>query len=137
VKYVFRDYPLSFHQYAEKAAEAADCADEQGKYWEYHDLLFENQTAQNATLQTDGLEGVLSAFKSYAADLGLDTATFDDCLDSGKYTSEVQNDIQDGQAYGVSGTPAFFINGQLVSGAQPFSVFQQVIDAALEKAEAS
>jgi protein-disulfide isomerase len=137
VKYVFRDYPLSFHQYAEKAAEAADCADEQGKYWEYHDLLFENQTAHNATLQTDGLEGVLSTFKSYAADLGLDTATFDDCLDSGKYASEVQNDIQDGQAYGVSGTPAFFINGQLVSGAQPFSVFQQVIDAALEKAEAS
>ncbi len=88
-------------------------------------------------MQSQGLEGVLSTFKSYAADLGLDTATFDDCLDSGKHASEVQKDIQDGQAYGVSGTPAFFINGRFVSGAQPFSVFQQVIDAALEEAEAS
>lgn len=137
MQYVFRDFPLSFHQYAEKAAEAAECADDQGKYWEYHDLLFENQTALSQTLTSEGLEGVLSIFKSYAADLGLDTATFDDCLDSGKQTSEVQKDIQDGQTYGVGGTPAFFINGQLVSGAQPFSVFQQVIDAALAEAEAS
>jgi protein-disulfide isomerase len=137
VKYVFRDYPLSFHQWAQKAAEACECADDQGKYWEYHDLVFENQTPLNQTLQTEGLEGVLSTFKSYAADLGLDTATFDDCLDSGKHTSEVQNDIREGESYGVGGTPAFFINGRLVSGAQPFSVFQQVIDAALEEAEAS
>jgi len=87
-------------------------------------------------LQLEGLTGVLSAFKSEAAALGLDTATFDDCLDSGKHASEVQKDLQDGQTYGVGGTPAFFINGQLVSGAQPFAVFQQVIDAAIAKAEA-
>ena len=80
---------------------------------------------------------MVSAFKSGAADLGLDAATFDDCLDSGKHASEVQKDIQEGQTYGVGGTPAFFINGLLVSGAQPFSVFQQVIDAALEEAGAS
>jgi protein-disulfide isomerase len=86
-------------------------------------------------LASEGLTGVLNAFKSYAADLGLDTATFDDCLDSGKNTAEVQKDIQDGQAYGVGGTPAFFINGQLVSGAQPFANFKAVIDAALQKAE--
>jgi len=98
-------------------------------------------------LQSEGLTGVLSTFKSYAADLGLDTATFDDCLDSGKHASEVQKDMQDGQAYGVSGTPAFFINGQLVSGAIPFEDYQgatgamepgfkSIIDAALAAAEA-
>jgi len=135
VKHVFRDYPLGFHQWAQKAAEASECADDQGKYWEYHDVLFAKQNSFNQTLQSEGLTGVLSAFKSEAAALGLDTATFDDCLDSGKHASEVQKDFQDGQAYGVSGTPAFFINGQLVSGAQPFAVFQQVIDAALEEGE--
>ena len=99
-------------------------------------------------MQTEGLTGVVSVFKSEAADLGLDTATFDDCLDSGKHTSEVQKDLQDGQTYGVGGTPAFFINGRLVSGAQPFedwtdqqgqlqSGFQTIIDEALAAAEAS
>ncbi len=81
------------------------------------------------------MNGVLEAFKSYAADLELDTETFDDCLDSGKYTSEVQTDLQDGQAAGVTGTPGFFINGVELKGAQPFSAFQQVIDAALVEAE--
>jgi len=98
-------------------------------------------------LQSEGLTGVVSAFKSEAADLGLDTATFDDCLDSGKHTSEVQKDFQDGQTYGVGGTPAFFINGQLVSGAIPFEDymgptgemqpgFKTIIDAVLAEAEA-
>jgi len=98
-------------------------------------------------LQSEGLTGVLSTFKSYAADLGLDTATFDDCLDSGKHISEVQKDLQDGQTYGVGGTPAFFINGRLVSGAIPFEDYQgstgamepgfkSIIDAALAAAEA-
>jgi protein-disulfide isomerase len=98
-------------------------------------------------LGTDGLAGVLSAFKGYAADLGLDTATFDDCLDSGKYTSEVQKDIQDGTSYGVSGTPSFFVNGRQVTGAIPFQDYQDssgatqpgfktIIDEALAAAEA-
>ena len=98
-------------------------------------------------MQSEGLTGVVSAFKSEAAALGLDTATFDDCLDSGKHTSEVQKDFQDGQTYGVGGTPAFFINGQLVSGAIPFEDYQgatgamepgfkSIIDAALAAAEA-
>jgi protein-disulfide isomerase len=118
---VYRDFPLtSIHQYAQKAAEASECADDQGKFWEYHDLLFANQS----TLDVDSLKG-------YAAELDLDTATFNDCLDEGKQSSEVEKDSQDAQAAGVTGTPAFFINGQLVSGAQPFSVFQQVIDQLL------
>ncbi len=120
VKYVFRDFPLSFHQNAQKSAEAAECADEQGKFWDYHDRLFENQES----LDTDSL-------KKYADELGLDTEKFNDCLDSGKYTEEVQKDFKDGQQAGVRGTPAFFINGILVSGAQPFENFKQVIDAEL------
>jgi protein-disulfide isomerase len=127
VKYVQRDFPLppSMHPNAQKAAEATECADDQGKFWEYHDLLYANQNALD-----------VASLKSYAAQLGLDTATFDECLDAGEQTAEVQKDYQDGQSYGVGGTPAFFINGQLVSGAQPFALFQQVIDAALAEDEA-
>jgi protein-disulfide isomerase len=122
IKYVFRDFPLtSIHQYAQKAAEGAECADEQGKFWEYHDRLFE-------TAKLD-----LASLKQHAADLGLDTTKFNECLDSGKYASEVAKDLQDGQAVGVRGTPAYFINGRLVSGAQSFSVFNQAIQEELNK----
>ena len=122
VKFVYRDFPLGFHQNAQKASEAAECADEQGKFWEMHDLLFEK-----------GVAGGVSSFKQFAVDLGLDAKEFDDCLDSGKMASEVAKDMQDGQAIGISGTPGFVINGQLVSGAQPFTVFKQVIDGELAK----
>jgi protein-disulfide isomerase len=136
IRFVYRDFPLtSLHQYAEKAAEASECADDQGKFWEYHDLLFANQSA----LDVDSL-------KSYAAQLGLDTAKFNDCLDSGKQTAEVQKDAQDAKSYGATGTPAFFINGVLVSGALPFEDytdqsgatqpgFKSIIDAALQAAQ--
>jgi protein-disulfide isomerase/plastocyanin len=123
VKYVFRDFPLDFHPSAQKAAEAAECAGEQGKYWEMHDVLFENQDA----LGVDTL-------KMYAVSLGLDTVEFDNCLDSGAMAEEVLADLADGQAYGVSGTPGFFINGKLLSGAQPFEAFKQEIEAALVEA---
>ncbi len=122
VKFVYRDFPLGFHANAQKSAEAAECAGEQGKFWEMHDKLFE-----------DGVSGGVSSFKQFASDLGLDTTEFNDCLDSGKMASEVAKDMQDGQAAGISGTPGFIINGQLVSGAQPFSAFQQVIEAELAK----
>lgn len=120
IKLVFRDFPLSFHQYAQKASEASECADEQGKFWEYHDKLFENQQALD-----------VASLKQYAIDLGLDTEKFNSCLDNGEMTAEVQKDFQDGQSYGVSGTPTFFINGQKIVGAQPFSTFKRVIDAGL------
>jgi protein-disulfide isomerase len=125
VKLVYRDFPLSFHQYAQKAAEAAECADEQGKFWEYHDILFQKLSEWAAVGE--------SKFKEYAQQLGLDTQKFNQCLDSGKYASEVQKDYNDGLKYGVSGTPTFFINGIKVIGAQPYSVFEQIIEEELNK----
>jgi len=123
IRFVYRDFPLTFHQNAQKAAEAAECADEQGKFWEYHDLLFEKQTEWSS----DGVK----KFKEYAVQLNLNTKDFNDCLDSGKMISEVNKDFQDGQSYGVTGTPTFFINNELISGAQPFEVFKQKIEEAL------
>jgi protein-disulfide isomerase len=116
---VYRDYPIPSHTGSQEAAEATECADDQGKFWEYHDLIWANRA-----VDVDSLKG-------YAAQLGLDTATFNDCLDSGKHASEVEKDYQDGQSYGVTATPTFFINGQLLRGAKPFESFKTVIDAAL------
>lgn len=121
-KLIFRDFPLSFHANAQKAAEAAECAGEQGSYYEMHDKLF-----------GDGVAGGVETFKQYAADLGLDTAAFDECLDTGAMAAETAKDMQDGANAGVRGTPAFLINGQLISGAQPFEAFKQIIDAELAK----
>ncbi len=119
---MYKDFPLSIHNNAQKAAEAARCSLEQDKekYWEYHDKLFANSTA----LTQDNL-------KKFAADLKFDTAQFNTCLDSGKYVAAISKDTADGAKVGVSGTPAFLINGQFLSGAQPFSAFQEVIDDAL------
>jgi len=122
VKMYYRDFPLGFHSNAQKAAEAAECAGDQGKFWEMHDALFDN-----------GVSGGISSFKKFAGDLGLNTADFNDCLDSGKFADEVKQDMADGTAVGIRGTPGFIINGQLVSGAQPFSVFQEIIEAELAK----
>lgn len=124
-KLVYRDFPLSFHQYAEKAAEAADCANEQGKFWEYHDTLFQKQS--------EWTSGGVDKLKEYAKNLNLDTNKFNTCLDSGKYANEIQKDLNDGSSYGVSGTPTFFINGIEVVGAQPYSAFEQVINQQLSK----
>jgi len=120
VKLIYRDFPLGFHKDAQKAAEAAECAGEQGKYYEMHNLLFDK-----------GVSGGSSSFKSYASEIGLDREEFDSCLDSGKMASEISKDVKDGQALGVRGTPAFFINGKMISGAQPFAVFDAEIQAAL------
>ena len=112
VKLIYRDFPLSFHTNAQKAAEAAECAGEQGKYWEMHDLLF-----------AQGVQGGVAGFKQYAKTLGLNTAKFDTCLDSGAMAGEVQKDMADGAAVGIQGTPGFMVNGKMVSGAQPLSLF--------------
>jgi protein-disulfide isomerase len=120
VKIVYKDFPLSFHQNAQKAAEVAECADDQGSFWEYHDVLFANQ----ASLDTTSL-------KKYAQDLGLDTGQFNECLDSGKHTQEVLEDFNEGRSLGISGTPTFFINGRKLVGAQPFSAFKAIIDQEL------
>ena len=140
VRYVYRDF-IVHGEPSTKISEAAECADDQDKFWEYHDKLWEEYNTLVAHYQTvseqpeTGMNDLVTTLKGYASDLGLDTATFNDCLDTGKLTAEVQKDSQDARAYGVGGTPGFFINGQPVSGAQPFSVFQQVIDAALEGGE--
>ena len=122
VRLVFRHFPLSFHAEAPKAAEASACADDQKKFWEYHDKLFANQGA----LKVDDL-------KKHAADLGLDTARFNECLDSGKKAELVKKDMSAGEKVGVTGTPAFFINGVVLSGAVPAEDFKAIIDAELAK----
>ncbi len=120
VKVVYRDYPLSFHPNAMPAAEAAECAGEQGKYWQYHDALFERQSTL-ATLN----------YTTLAGELGLNTTQFKTCVDTHKYADEIAKDLADGEAAGVDGTPASFINGQLISGAVPYATFKAAIDAAL------
>ncbi|MBU0461298.1 MAG: DsbA family protein [Nanoarchaeota archaeon] len=120
VKFVFRDYPLPYHSFAQKAAEASECAHEQGKFWEYNEKLFANQNS----LAND-------KFTTFAAELGLDVMQFTDCLNSGKYYEETQNDFADGTALRIQGTPTFFINGIPVSGAMPFNSFKKIIDSEL------
>jgi thiol-disulfide isomerase/thioredoxin len=117
VRVVFRDFPLFIHPEAQKAHEAAQCARDQGKFWPYHDMLFENQRA----MKPDNL-------KAYAEDLGLDTAKFNACLDDGVKESVVKADMEAGREIGVSGTPAFYINGRFLNGAQPFENFERIID---------
>ncbi len=117
VRLVFRDYPLPMHPFARPAAEAASCANAQGKFWEYHAKLFENQ----GSLADDKL-------KQYAKDLGLDSAKFDECLTKKPFKDAIDKDIADGGKVGVNGTPAFFVNGRMLSGAQPFEKFKEIID---------
>jgi len=125
VRLIHRDFPLSFHKNAKKAAMAAECAKDQDgddAYYKYHDKLYEN----NTELSVDNL-------KKWAGELGLNTVKFNECLDSDKFAEEIDKDFADGQSYGVTGTPAFFINGRRISGAQPFNVFKNIIDEELAK----
>ncbi len=126
VKFAFRHYAF-LGQESTSAAEASECANEQNKFWEYHNYLYENQKGENqGAFSKDNL-------KSFATTLGLNASQFNTCLDSGKYTKNVTNDFADGQKAGVNGTPATFVNGQLVSGAQPFASFKTLIDQELGK----
>lgn len=132
VKIAYRDFPLSFHAAAQKSAEAAECAADQGKFWEMHDKIFEEQ----AKLGTGTVSYGVNELKKWASELGLDAESFNSCLDSGKYASEIQKDISDGTAAGVTGTPAFFVGSQdkgyiLVAGAYPYEVFKQLIEQEL------
>ncbi|HXF50383.1 MAG TPA: thioredoxin domain-containing protein [Dehalococcoidia bacterium] len=121
IRFVYRDFPLDqIHPNARNAAIAAECADDQGRFWEYHDVLFSNQQALG-----------VADLKRYAEQLGLDVAAFSACLDSQKYNDEVNADLRDGLQAGVTGTPTFFINGRRVVGAQPLQTFQTLIDQAL------
>jgi protein-disulfide isomerase len=118
VKVVFRDFPLAqLHPQAARAAEAARCAQDQGKFWEYHDVLFE----QAPKASDDDL-------KHYAKEVGLDAEQFAHCVSKSLHRDTVLRDVQEGTQLGISGTPAFFVNGRFVNGAQPFDKFAQIID---------
>ncbi len=126
---VYRHFPLtSIHPNAQKAAEASECANEQGKFWEFHDTLFKNQDTWAPKAAAD----VATDFTTYAGELGLNTDQFSTCVSSGKYTKAVSDDTAEGTTAGVTGTPAFFINGYLLVGAQPFSEFKAKIDPMLK-----
>lgn len=131
VKMVYRDFAFLGPE-SEAAALASQCAAEEGKFWAYHDRLFETEIA-------DGREnnGNLSIelMRALATELGLDRSRFDACLDSKKYADEIAKDYQDGVAAGVRGTPATFVNGKLISGAQGYSIFKAAIDEALAAEE--
>lgn len=130
VKFAFRHYPLTqIHPNANKASSAVECANEQGKFWEYHDLLFKNQ---DSWASLDNASAV-TKFKEYAGTLGLNGGQFNSCLDSDKYKANIDKDLADGSTAGVNGTPSTFVNGQNVVGAQPFSNFKTLIDAELAK----
>lgn len=129
-RFVYRDFPLPFHPGAMPAAEGAKCAREQGKFWEMHDAIFGEQEKQGSGT----IQFTADDVKQWAGKIGLNTAKFNQCLDSGKYKQEVEKDIADGSSSGVNGTPATFINGRLISGAQPFAAFKSIIDEELNKA---
>lgn len=123
VRMVHRDFPLqSLHPAAWKAHEAARCAEEHSKFWEYRDLLYKNAPAAS-----------LEQLTSYASQIGLDSADFKKCIDSGKFKDAVQRDEDEANRIGIQGTPAFFINGQLLAGAQSESEFARIIDEELNK----
>jgi protein-disulfide isomerase len=123
IRLVWKDFPLTqIHPQAFVAAQAGNCAREQGKFWEYHDRLFGNQQA----LQPEFL-------KKYAAETGLDTTKFNECLDSSKYEARVQEALGAGTRLGITSTPTVYVNGRMINGAQPIEVFQAVIDDELAR----
>jgi protein-disulfide isomerase len=117
IHFVYRHFPLPNHPNARPAAEASQCAAEQGKFWPYHDRLFANPSRLGA-----------ADLKQHAVELGLDSSRFNACVDTRKYKAQVDADTQAGQEAGVNGTPAFFVNGRMLSGAQPFEAFKRIID---------
>ncbi|MHB0989376.1 MAG: DsbA family protein [Bellilinea sp.] len=121
IRLVYRDFPLySIHPNAGPAANAAECANEQGKYWEFHDLLFSGAEKLGET-----------AYQTYASALNMDLNAFQQCLDENRYEAEVTADFEYASSIGISSTPTFFINGVALIGAQPFEVFQEVIELEL------
>ncbi len=121
VRIVYRDFPLaSIHPDATSAAEAAECANEQNKYWEYHSALFGGEYGLGR-----------EAYLTYAANLGLDVPSFTTCIDERRYQDEVQADFDYAAQFGVRSTPTFFLNGIALIGAQPYEVFKQIIDEEL------
>jgi protein-disulfide isomerase len=127
IKLAFRDFPIdNLHPGASQAHEAARCANEQQKFWAYHDRLFASPPKSSPEI-----------FKGLAKEVGLDMTGFETCFDSGKYQAAVKKDIEEGNRLGITGTPAFFINGRVVSGAQPLEAFTRIIDDELARVVAA
>lgn len=124
--FVWRDFAFLGEE-SFRAAEASRCAGEQGKFWEYHDHLFNNQRGENEGAFADAI------LKRFAKDINLDQTKFNACFDAGKYSEAVKEQSNEGRNLGVNGTPATFVNGKLISGAVPFAVFQQAIEEELKK----
>lgn len=123
VRIVYRNFPLSFHPQAQKAAEAAECAGRQGKFWEMHDEIFKANSAGTMSVEK---------WKEVAGSLKLDVAKFNKCLDGGEASAKVAQDEDEGASAGVAGTPGTFVNGELVEGAVPYAQFKQQIEAKLK-----
>lgn len=126
VRFVFRNFAFIGNE-SRWAAEASECANEQGRFWDYHDRLYEKQGGENVgTFSKENL-------KRFAVDLGLNTAQFNPCLDSGKYTAKVQQELAQGRQEGVRGTPTVFVNGNLIEGGTDYQVLRRTIELALGK----
>jgi len=123
VSIAFKNYPLPMHAHAQKAAEAARCAGDQGKYWEYHDLLFTEKQLE------------IPQLKKYATELGLDAKSFDKCLDSGQQAAAVQKELAEGRQLGISATPSFFINGHFFTGAADYNTLRSMVAQQLANAK--
>lgn len=126
VKFAFRNYAF-LGPSSTVAADAAECANDQGKFWQYHDYLYKNQPSESDTSMYNS-----NTLTTTAVSLGMDGTKFKNCLDTKADDAKVQQDFTDGTKAGVTGTPAFFVNGTFINGAQPYATFQQAIDAALK-----
>src|SRR5216683_536400 len=124
LRIVYMDFPLGIHEHAMDAANAARCAGEQDKFWQYHDAIFADQSKLAP-----------ADLKASAAKLGLNAKKFDACLEKAKYQPQIQQDMAEATKLGVTGTPTFFINGREITGAQPAQKFEDVIDDEIAKAE--
>lgn len=126
----FRHFPLDFHPSAFISAEASECANDQGKFWEMHDAMYNEQEKKGSGTT---IQFTADDLKTWASTIGLDSGKFNECLDSGKFKEKVNKDMTEGATAGVSGTPTFFVNGTELVGAQPFSAFKAVIDKKLSE----
>jgi protein-disulfide isomerase len=122
---VYKDFPLPMHHTSEKAAEAARCAGEQGKFWQYHDVLFYSK-------QLD-----VGALKEHARVISLDVDRFDTCLDSGSQAAAVKKDLEEAKSLGLTGTPSFFVNGHFFSGVVDYATLRDMVNQQLNAAAAS
>ena len=126
---MYKDFPIKeLHPQAHLAAEAAECAGEQGGYWSMHATLFAAPSEWDTTE-----DAARAAFGLYAGKLGLDAARFESCLAEGRYRPDVEANMAEGRRLGVTGTPAFIINGKIMAGAQPVEVFQRVLNRELKQ----